>query len=56
MLDSIFQTGMVFLFSALFIRKCSEDDPAEWYKLAVVSVGFIGFAAMAVSGLIMIWV
>lgn len=55
MLDQIFQTGMVFLFSAVFIRKYSPDEISEWYMVTVVLAGGIGFVAMVVSSLIMIW-
>lgn len=55
MLDQIFQTGMVLLFSAVVIRKCSEDDAAEWWKILVVLTGGTGFVSMVVSSLIMIW-
>lgn len=55
MLDQIFQTGMVFLFSAIFIRKSSDDNAAVWWQITVVLMGGLGFVSMVVSSLIMIW-
>ena len=55
MLTDIFQTGIVLLFSSIIMRKCSSDDAEKWWKIAVASIGCIGFVSMVAGSLLMIW-